>query len=214
MFQHIFLIACLAVSALASRSANQYIENVIQTSLPNEVRALGLDPAPLVNFNVQFGPQTVYGSQGQANFTQGNVTGLTRVQRASECSGPTNFRGEITINCTLSLFPVTTGHKVWIRNGTNTFVSRSVGNVDKTLVHVVIAGYPQNYVGSVKSFTITRLGQVRPSFVNFPAPLNKYLKVLKDVYQSQVTSQLYNIVQQRFVYALGRAIANKPMPRQ
>lgn len=202
-------------AAVASRSANQYIDNILQTSLPQELRGLGLAPAPLSNFNVRFGPQSVYQTnQGEAQFSRGNVTGLNYIRRKGECLGPKDYRGELTINCTLSLYPVTTQYQVIVRNGSNVYNVRNQGSVGESLIYVVISGQPQNYIGSVKNYRLDRLGQITATFNPLPAALNKYVKVLQDSYRSQVSTELFNILQQRYVYAIGRAIANKPMPRQ
>lgn len=194
--------------AVASPSADQYIDNILQTSLPQELRVLGLDPAPLSNFNVRFGPQAL----AEAQFTRGNATNLNRIRRKGACLGPKTYRGEITINCTLSLYPVLTQHQVYIRNGSAAYSVRSQGNVAESLIFVAISGQPQSYIGSVKNFRVDRFGQITTSFSPFPTPLNKYAKVLQDTYSNQVSTELFNILQQRYVYAIGRAIANKPMP--
>ncbi|GFY70922.1 uncharacterized protein TNIN_260721 [Trichonephila inaurata madagascariensis] len=214
MLQGIFLFSCLLGAAFAGKSANQYVDNVLQTTLSQELRSLGLNPAPLTNFRTPFGPSGIYVNQGEADFTFGNVTGLDHVRRKGDCSGPKNLRGELTINCTLSVYPVITSYKVVLRNGSNVYFLRNQGHVSETLVHIEIAGRPQNYVGSVKNYRVDRLGLITPTFSQLPPALNKYLKVLQDAYRTHVSTQLFNIFQQRYVYAFGRAFAYKPMPRQ
>ncbi|GFQ72489.1 uncharacterized protein TNCT_300641, partial [Trichonephila clavata] len=151
---------------------------------------------------------------GEADFTFGNVTGLDHVRRKGDCSGPKNFKGEITINCTLSVYPVVTSYRVVLRNGSNVYFLRNQGHVAETLVHIEIAGRPQNYVGSVKNYRVDRLGLITPTFSQLPPALNKYLHVLQNAYRAHVSTELFNIFQQRYVYAFGRAFAYKPMPRQ
>lgn len=201
-------------AALASRSANQYIDNVLQTSLPQELHGLGLNPAPLSDFNVKFGPQSVYQNQGEAHFLRGNFSGLNQIRRRGECQGPREYRGELTINCTLVLFPATTQYQVIVRNGSNLYNVRNQGSLGESFISVVISGKAPYYVGSVKNYRLDRLGQITATFHPLPTALNMYVKVLQNYYQSQVSTELFNILQQRYVYAFGRAIANKPMPRQ
>ncbi|XP_071042846.1 uncharacterized protein [Parasteatoda tepidariorum] len=200
--------------ALAGRSANQYIDNVLRTQLPQALRSVGLDPAPLPGFNTYFGPQGIYQNQGEAVFSNGNATNLGRLERKGDCSGPKLFRGEISINCTLRLTQITTAYKVIIRNGSYIYTPRNMGHVAETLMTLEVTGRPQNYLGSVQKFRVDRLGQITPTFSSLPAPLNKYLKVIQDAYRTNVSSYLFNVLQNNYVYALGRALSGTPMPRQ
>ncbi|GFS63609.1 uncharacterized protein TNIN_331261 [Trichonephila inaurata madagascariensis] len=209
MLQGIFLFSCLLGAAFAGNSANQYVDNVLHTTLSQELQSLDLNPAPLSDFT--FG---VRGIDGKVEFTFGNVTGLDHVRRKGDCSGPKNFTGEITINCTLSIYPVITSYRVALRNGSNVHFLRIQGNLPETQVHIEIAGRPQNYVGSVKNYRVGRLAVVTPTFSKHPPALNKYLRVLKDAYRAHVSTQLLNIFERRYVYAFGQAFAHKPMPRQ
>ncbi|KAG8189369.1 hypothetical protein JTE90_021872 [Oedothorax gibbosus] len=196
-------------AAVASPSADQYFDSVIH-AVGQELRVLGLDPAPLSNFNVRFGPQAL----AEAQFTRGNVTNLHQIRRKGACQGPKTVRGETSINCTLSLYPVLTQHQVYIRNGSAAYSLRSQGNVAESLIYVAVSGPAGGYPGSVKNYRVDRFGQITAKFAPFPTALNKYAKVLQDTYRNQVSTELFNILQQRYVYAISRAAANKPMPRQ
>jgi len=48
---------------------------------------------------------------------------------------------------------------------------------------------------------------------DFPIALNKYLSGIQTAYRTFVSTEVFNILQQRFVYAFGRAISTIPMPR-
>ncbi|GFU83340.1 uncharacterized protein TNCV_3739501 [Trichonephila clavipes] len=206
------LFSCLLGAAFAGNTANQYVDNVLHTTLRQELRSLDLNPAPLSDFT--FGVRGIDVHDGNVEFTFGNVTGLDRVRRKGDCSGPKNFTGEITINCTLSIYPVITSYRVALRNGSNVHFLRIQGSLPQTQVLIEIAGRPQNYVGSVKNYSVRRLAVVTPTISQHPPALNKYLKVLKDAYRAHVSTQLFNIFERRYVYAFGQAFAHKPMPRQ
>lgn len=170
-----------------------------------------MDPAPLPKFNVAFGPKSIYQSQAEASFLNGNATGLNRLRRASNCQGPKLFAGQYSINCTLSIYPLETNYDVQVRNGSNFYKARNMGRVSETLIDVKIAG---QVAGHLKSFQITRLGVVNPTFIGLPNNLLKYVQVLSDKYKTAVPTNLYNTIQNGVKYALDRALANKPMPRQ
>ncbi|KAF8791624.1 uncharacterized protein LOC129960776 [Argiope bruennichi] len=213
MLRSIFLFS-FVLGAFAANSANQFVDNVLQTSLGRELVSAGLSPARLTNFKAYFGPSGIYQNQGEADFSFGNATGLDRIRRKGDCSGPRNIRGEISINCTLSLYPIVTAYKTIVRNGSHIYIVRNQGHVAETLISLEIIGRPQSYIGSVKRFNVDRLGLITPTFSQLPSQLNKYVKVLQDVYKANVSSELFNILQQRYVSAVSRAFAGKPMPRQ
>ncbi|GIY20293.1 uncharacterized protein CEXT_92371 [Caerostris extrusa] len=214
MLRGIFLFSCLLGAAFAANSANQYIDNVLQTSLGRELQNYGLIPARLANFSTSIGASGVYRNVGVAVFSNGNGTGFDRIKRKGDCSGPRNVRGEITINCTLSVFPIVTAYKTTIKNGSHVYYAANQGHVGETLLRLEVAGRPQNYIGFVKSFSVQSLGQITSTFSQLPPAFAKYLKVLQDAHRTNVTTQLFNLLNRNYASAMGRALANKPMPRQ
>lgn len=193
--------------------ANQYVESVIQIALPGALRSLGLDPAPLDNFGIRFAHYDgLKNIAGEANFYSGNVTGLDRVRRKSDCVGPKMARGELTINCTLLFDALTSNYRLRVRNGNAVYNARGTGRSGETLVYVVISSNTGNYVGSVKSFQITRLGVTNPSVYGLPSSMKKHTKILQEAYKRNFPPYLSKIIEKKFVYALGRALAHTPIP--
>ncbi|KFM80340.1 hypothetical protein X975_14306, partial [Stegodyphus mimosarum] len=213
MLRKLLFLSVVFGAAFASRSANQYIDTVIRNGLPTATRELGLDPLKLSTFSTRFGPTSVYQSQGEATFTNGNATGLAKLQRVGDCSGPSTYRGELSINCTLRIYHINLSYQVTARNGTRYYPARAGGFVQETTLNLEIVGRPQSHVGSVKNFRLVKLGMVNPTVNGLPVSLNTYLKVMFDAYRTHVSSELFNVFQQKYAYALGRALAFTPMPR-
>lgn len=196
--------------SLAANSANQYVDNILQTSYPQEIKNLRLDPAPLPDFVVKFGYRDIYNNQGEAHFRNGNATGFTRLRRSSDCQGPRTINGLTSINCTLTLFPFVTNYNAYVRNGSNIYVVRNMGHIGETLIEVKIAGYG---VGQLKSFEVVRMGNINPTYHRLPQPLLVYTKVISDEYRVRVSTNLFNMLRDRVKNALQKAMTNKPMPR-
>ena len=195
---------------MASYSANQYVDNILTTSFPQELKALRLEPAPLPDFTVKFGYQGIYNNVGEAHFRDGNATGFNRIRRQSDCQGPRLVRGQYSINCTLTLFPFVTNYNAYVRNGSNIYIVRNMGHIGETLIDVKILGHS---VGQLKSFEVVRLGNINPTYHRLPQPLLVYTKVISDEYKVRVSTNLFNMLRDRVKYALERSLANKPMPR-
>lgn len=209
MFRGALILALFGVS-LASNFANQYIDNILQSSFPLELRALRLDPATLPDFKVNFGTRSIYQSAGEAHFYNGNVTGFNRLRRRSDCQGPKLIGQQYSINCTLSLYPFTTNYDVMVRNGSYIYKIRNMGHVAETLIDIKIVG---QVVGHLRSFQITRLGLINPTYHGLPPALNVYTKVISDEYKTIVSTNVFNMLQNTVKYAFERAMANKPLPR-
>ncbi|XP_055945278.1 uncharacterized protein LOC129975984 isoform X2 [Argiope bruennichi] len=214
MLREILLFHFLLGVAFADNSANQYVDNVLQSSLEQELLSANLLPARLPEFTAILG-STKYGKGLiEVHFTFGNVTGLDRIKRKGDCTGPRTYKGEISINCTLSLFPLQSAHRTVVRNSTYANVGKVQAAVTEVLVDLQIVGRPQNYVGILKKFEVGNLDTLTPVFSNIPAYIRGDLPYLQKTYKTHVLGNLYGILSQKYADALRRAIALKPVPRQ
>ncbi|KAF8776893.1 uncharacterized protein LOC129975836 isoform X2 [Argiope bruennichi] len=214
MLRLIFAAFFLLGVTFAANSANQYVDNVLQSSLRQELLSGNLLPAQLPDFRVLLSLTKYRKGQTEVDFTFGNVTGLDKIKRKGDCSGPRNYKGEISINCTLSLYPLQSAHRTLVRNSTYTSVGQVQAVITEVLVDLKIVGRPQNYLGLLKNFTVGNLNTLTPVFSNIPAYIRGDLPYLQKAYQTHVLGNLYGIFSQRYADAFRRAIAFKPMPRQ
>ncbi|CAL1284505.1 unnamed protein product [Larinioides sclopetarius] len=214
MLRGILLLSFVLGVAFAANSANQYVDNVLQTSLQQELRSASLLPAQIPDFSVTLSATQYRRGVTNVDFTFGNVTGLDRIKRKAACSGPRNFKGEISINCTLSLFPLQSAHRTVVRNATYSNVGKVQAAVTEVLVDVQVVGRPQNYLGLLNRFNVLNLDTLTPVFSNVPTYIRGDLPYLQSVYKRHVLDNLQYILSQRYADVFRRAIAFKPMPRQ
>lgn len=99
-------------TALSSPSSNQYVDNVLHTTLQNVIQNERVDPTHLPDYTFEYSDKTFIGKvHGKAEYSEGFLKGLSQVTRASECQGPFNNSVGTVINCTLSFNYLTTGYK-------------------------------------------------------------------------------------------------------
>lgn len=197
---------------MASPSANQYVDTVIYSALQNEIRNLKLDPVGLPDFTFEYKDKTFFVKvKGKAEYSQGTLNGLSRVQRYSECDGPRDISGSTTINCTLTFNNLQTSYKGKVKYGKLPKVSIDAkGDVRYTIINL----------GFAKSFnernprvhvSFRNVGTVNTTFTGL-GPLNNHMKVLEENYRTRVGTEVANVIANNFQYALNMAASSVPMP--
>ncbi|GBM98053.1 hypothetical protein AVEN_257986-1 [Araneus ventricosus] len=199
--------------AFAAEPANKYVETILQSFLPRELLSANLLPARLPEFTVVLGASKDHKEVIKVNFTFGNVTGLDRIKRKGDCSGPKSYKREISINCTLSLFPLQSAHRTIVRNSTYTNVGKVQAALTEVLVDLQIVGKAQGSDVLVRKFDVGRMDTLTPVFSNIPAYLRGDLPYLQNAYKKHVLNNLYGILSQKYADALGRTLAGIHMPR-
>ncbi|GBM70967.1 hypothetical protein AVEN_112014-1 [Araneus ventricosus] len=197
----------------AAEPANKYVDTILQSFLQRELLSSNLLPARLPEFAVVLGASKDHKEIINVNFTFGNVTGLDRIKRKGDCSGPKSYKREISINCTLSLFPLLSSHRTIVRNSTYTNVGKVQAALTEVLVDLQIVGKAQGSDVLVRKFDVGSLDTLTPVFSNIPVYLRGDLQYLQNAYKKHVLNNLYGILSQKYAEALGRALAGIDMPR-
>ncbi|GBM00395.1 hypothetical protein AVEN_179209-1 [Araneus ventricosus] len=212
----LFFVSCLilfAGGALCLPSSNQYVDNVIHTTLQNVIQNEKYEPTHLPDYTFEYTDKTFMGKvHGKAEYKDGSLSGLSQVARAGDCQGPANISGSTVINCTLSFNNLKTSYNGKVKYGVLPKKGiEAKAEVSTTLVVVGIAKGLNERAASVKSFALRQIGQVTPHYTGL-GPLNKYVKVLEENYRSRVAAEVTNVINNRFKYALNLAVAQVPMP--
>ncbi|GFY67985.1 uncharacterized protein TNIN_136201 [Trichonephila inaurata madagascariensis] len=212
----LLFVSCLIVllgESLCSQPANQYVDNVLYTSLQSVIRNEKLDPTHLPDYTFEYTDKTFLGKvHGKAEYKEGSLSGLSQVGRASECQGPTNTSSGTVINCTLSFNYLKPSYKGKVKYGVLPKVSiEAKADVSSTLVVVGIVKAPNASQAKVQTFSLRQIGQLTTHFTGL-GPLNKHMKVLEENYRSRVAAEVTNVILNRFQYALNLAVAQVPMP--
>ncbi|CAL1267754.1 unnamed protein product [Larinioides sclopetarius] len=214
MISVVFAVLFLSGTALASPLANQYVDSVLNTALRNEIRALGLDPAGLPDFQVEFQDKVaIIGKvKGKADFTKGNLTGLSEARRFSECQGPYYSFGARNINCTIVFDNLKINYEGKLKYGKMPKVNiKGKANVTSTVVFFEVTSQNPGMPGSVKNFLFTQIGKLNSKFTGL-GPLNKFVTFLENGFRSHAEAQIFNSLSQRYQQALGRAVGMIPVP--
>ncbi|CAL1267756.1 unnamed protein product [Larinioides sclopetarius] len=212
----LFLVSSLVLfagGALCLPSSNQYIDNVIHTTLQNVIQNEKYEPTHLPDYTFEYSDKTFFGKvHGKAEYKEGSLSGLSQISRVGDCQGPANVSGSTVINCTLSFNYLRTSYKGKVKYGVLPKVSiEAKSEVSTTLVVVgVVKGFNERDA-SVKSFALRQIGQVNPHYTGL-GPLNKYVKVLEENHRSRVAAEVTNVINNRFKYALNLAVSQVPMP--
>ncbi|KAF8791274.1 uncharacterized protein LOC129959929 [Argiope bruennichi] len=212
----LFFVSCLILLAgesLCLPSANQYVDTVLHTTLQNVILNEKYEPTHLPDFTFEYTDKTFMGKvHGKADYKEGSLSGLSQVSRVGDCQGPLNVSGSTVINCTLGFNYLKTSYKGKVKYGVLPKVSiEAKAEVSATWVVVGIAKGFNQREATVKSFALRQIGQVTPHYTGL-GPLNKYVKVLQENYKSRVASEVTNVINNRFKYALNLAVAQVPMP--
>lgn len=200
----------LFYGVLAGPQADQYIDTVLVSALPGHLRMLNLDPASLPDFSTAFEDKValIGKVKGNANFTNGNLTGLSKGRRMNSCGGPSYKFGALTINCTIGFQDLQTSYNGKMKYGKMPTVPiKGKANVTTTTVFIEASGQPLK----ITNFHFLQTGNLQMKFTGVGKPLNKFLKVLEDGYRSHVAAQLMNSIAQRYRYALELAMTQVPM---
>lgn len=83
--------------------ADQYLDSILYDPLEQQIRAVGLDPAPLPDLGIPFtlGPVPI---SGRVDFVNGIFNGLSRIRRFSRCQDPAISIQEVRLECGLNFF--------------------------------------------------------------------------------------------------------------
>lgn len=199
--------------SLASRSANQYVDTVINNALRNTIRSLRLDPTALPGYTFNYKDKAFFFSiNGKAEYSKGTLSGLSRVQRYSECDGPRNITGSTVVNCTLTFNNLQTSHKGKVKYGKLPQVSIDArGDVRYTIINVGFAKSFNERNARVRTFSFRNVGTIQPTFSGL-GPLNNQTKILQDNYRVRMGSEVTKVINNNFQYALNMAASSVPMP--
>lgn len=208
----IFLLCGAGALCALPQDSNNFIDAVLSTRLPTEVRNRNLDPAPAPNFEVNVKKTFVTNRNLKADFTSGIVYGLSLVRRRGDCGAPAWEATNTTFGCHVSLDGVRVsykvkakGHKVlgstsysvdmFIEN-TNFFVQvTSARSVPATLKTISLSSL------ELKISESTKLG------------LNKERqKKYHDAIRTRVQDQLVALLHGSFRDALNKAVATVTPP--
>ncbi|XP_055930865.1 uncharacterized protein LOC129961079 [Argiope bruennichi] len=214
MFWVPFAILFLTGTALASPLANQYVDSVLNTALRNEIRTLSLDPASLPDFQVEFQDKVaIIGKvKGKAEFTKGNLTGLSNARRFSECQGPYYSFGSRNINCTIAFDNLKINYDGKLKYGKMPKVNiKGKANATSTTVFFEVTSQTPGMPGTVKNFYFTQVGKLDIKFTGL-GPLNKFVYVLENGFRSHIEAQVINSMSQRYRDALNKAVGMIPLP--
>ena len=206
---HFFVIG----QALASQSANLYMDNVVNTALQNVFRKEKLEPTHLPDFTFDYEDKIIgIKVKGKAEYNEGSLSGLSKVKRYSECEGPKNISSSTVVNCTLVFQSLNTSHKGKVKYGKIPKVSiNAEGNIQYVYAKVGIVQPVSERNPKVKTFSFTTTGSMTTHFTGL-GPLNKHMKVLEENYKNVIKAEVLNVIQTRFQYALNLAVASVPMP--
>ncbi|GIZ00889.1 DDE-1 domain-containing protein [Caerostris extrusa] len=214
MLTLIFPILFLAGNALSSPIANQYVDSLLNTALRNEIRALNLDPANLPDFRVDFYDKVaIIGKvKGKAEFSNGNLTGLSNARRFSECQGPYYSFGARSINCTITFDNLKIIYNAKLKYGKMPKVSiKGTADVVNTAIFIETSNQSPAMSTTLKNFLFTQIGTLNVKFTGL-GPLNKFVKFLEDGFKSHVEAQIFNSMSQRYQQAINRAVGMIPFP--
>ena len=201
--------------ALASQSANLYMDTVINTALPSIIGNERLEPTRLSDFIFEYKDKIIgIKVKGKAEYTEGLMNGLSKVKRFSDCEGPINIPGRTSINCTLVFPNLEINHKGKVKYGKVPKVTiNPKGNIQNVLIKVGIVKSVSESYPKVQTFSFTTTGLMTTHFTGL-GPLNKQMKILEENYRKVVGTEVLNVIQSRFQYALNQAVASVPMPLQ
>lgn len=177
------------------------------------MRQLGLDPAGVLNFTTEFEDKVkIIGKvKGKAEFFKGNLTGLSRAMRYSECQGPYYSYGTKNYNCTVGFNDLHINYEGKLKYGKMPKVDiKGKSNVTATLVFVEVSQNPPMQA-TLKNFVFQQIGQLQVKFTGL-GPLNRFTKFLEDGFKGHVQAEVFNSMSQRLQYALGQAVRQVPLP--
>jgi len=208
----LFCVLVIIGGSLALPSANQYMDNVIHTTLQNVIRNEKLDPTHLPDYTFEYKDKTFFGNvNGKADYSEGSLRGLSQVVRIADCQGPSNFSGSTVINCTISFNSLSTSYKGKVKYGVLPKVTiEAKGNTSSTVAVTVGKGFNEGQA-RVRSLQLRQIRRLDTLFTGL-GPLNKHMKVLEENHKTRVTSEVSNVILTRFQYALNLAVGQVPMP--
>ncbi|GFV01067.1 uncharacterized protein TNCV_1009881 [Trichonephila clavipes] len=213
MFLFVSCLIALLGEALFSQPANQYVDNVLYTSLQSVIRNEKLDPTHLPDYTFEYTDKTFLGKvRGKVEYKEGSLSGLAQVGRASECQGPTNTSSGTVIHCTLSFNYLQPSYKGKVKYGLLPKLSiKADAELSTTLVVIGILKSPHERQAKVKTFSLRQIGQLTTHFTGL-GPLNILMYALEENYKKRVAAEVTNVIVNRFQYALNLAVSQIPMP--
>ncbi|XP_015921672.1 uncharacterized protein [Parasteatoda tepidariorum] len=209
----LFCLVLVCGGALAAPSGNQYMDNVLHTTLQNVIKSEKLDPTHLPDYTFEYTDKIFFTKvHGKAEYSEGSLSGLSQVIRISECQGPTNISSVTVINCTLSFNMLQTSYKGRVKYGVLPKVTIDAnGNTSNAIVDVSVSKALHDSKATLRSYKVRQVRRLDTHFTGL-GPLNKQMKVLEENYKGRVTQEVINVVQNRFQYALNLAVGQVPMP--
>lgn len=215
-FPSIITFSLLVIGALAGskQDANHYIDLVLRSHLPANVRSLNLDPVFLPGFNVKVESTSPTNRDIKAQFPTGVLYGLSSVvRRRGDCGVPGWQGASVTTGCYVSLDNLRLTY-----DGNYTGFSMFGGKknisldlvVEKTNAFLEATGLPGR-TATLKTLTV--------SGIEFRLNINKKLelnekreKKLTKAIKQAASGILQGIIYSSFREALNRSVARVPLP--
>ncbi|XP_013779163.1 uncharacterized protein LOC106463657 [Limulus polyphemus] len=197
------------------RDSNNYLDTVLNINLQNEIRNLRMDPISLANFTTEIKDKvTVITVKVTSKYYDGEMTGLSQVQRWGNCSQPRYSYGNITINCTLAFNDLKVEYYSSMKYGVIPSV-RVKGKTNITSVRAFVefhANLTANYP-VLKAFRIISGPIKMETIFSGLGPLNSFLSKLSQSYAAEVSNIVTNVIFSNFAYVLERSAVKTPLPK-
>ncbi|XP_077525784.1 salivary anticoagulant protein P23-like [Haemaphysalis longicornis] len=212
----IITFSLLVVGALAGskQDANNYIDLVLRTHLPANVRSLNLDPVYLPGFNVKVDSTGPTNRDVKAHFRTGVLYGLSSVvRRRGDCGVPGWQGTNVTTGCYLSLDNLRLTYDGNYTGFTFLGGKKNISLdlvVEKTNAFVEATGLPGR-TATLRTLTVTGI-EFRLN-VNKKLELNdkREKKLIKAIKQA-ASGILQGILYSSFREALSRSVGRVPLP--
>nr|QHA25198.1 mite allergen-like protein [Physocyclus mexicanus] len=190
----------LAYGGFFKSKGESYMDNILKTALPYDVRNSYLDPARLSVY-----ADTIQTPRGRvaANFTNGRLTGLSDVARKGSCSGPKYIGSYMSLNCTIS-FKYIRAIFDGMSYAPGYYRFPAVGNVTSAYAKVEVVSTAARNVPYVKAMAVYGL--------TFTPGKTAFLRSISDAISRRSTPELYTLVGTNFRAVLHRTVSRYPMP--
>lgn len=210
----VIVTACFGgVFAGSISESNSYVDGILTSKLPDEIRNGALSPFNLPIFETEFRDKMgLINVKVRNNYKKGSMEGLGNVQRARDCGASYNAFGNTAINCTLEFRNLAMIYEVDIKYGRLPTVDAKIRSaVNRTSVFVEISTTPSSNSPTVSKFQVLEVGNFSNRFSGL-GPLNRFLRKLQSGYNESANIVLQSALINEFRSALNRATLRTPMP--
>uniref|UniRef100_A0A2L2YN72 Mite allergen Lep d 7 n=1 Tax=Parasteatoda tepidariorum TaxID=114398 RepID=A0A2L2YN72_PARTP len=193
--------------------ADDFLDAVIKEPLQREILAMNLDPAPLPDFSIPFTYQIgLIPISGRADFTDGMFNGLSKVQRFTQCEGPTINLREVKLECVMRFFGFSVVYDVKATVEQLLPIPFQVtGYINETLVKSAVSGAPASLTAKLNLLEITKFGDinVRPSNLGI---FQYVYNAVEEELREEIRKEAIRIIMYQFPMAFGKALTSVKLP--